>query len=437
VNQPIFCAGAGKAVISLPEEFFPQEHFYRIHDDIHARAIILESNIRFALISLEMTSLPQPEIEALQNIVSGYTGICKEQIWVCVTHSFSSPHFLPPAALTEEEQRKMKMLRESIYNAVLNAVKMAMVHMEPAVMGIQIGSCEVNVNRDIPTNQGWWIGSNTEGITDRSLTVIRIDSQDQRKERKTIAVIYHYSIQSSVMDGVFDSRNQRQITSDLAGYASRLTEAELGADSVALFLLGTAGDQAPIRKAKSNVVDEHGDFYEFDENEKGFEIIHDLGSILAKKILETAGEINQWQQPTLEHQIRYFSCPGQRMPKDIHSIRPAIAYTYEPEAEQGVSIEGLRIGTLFLIGVKPELNAATGLDIKSSARIGIAAVTTMVNGAAKYMADQTSYDRHTYEARNSPFAAGSAEILREQAIELLLTLEEGLNKKNVGMNDDN
>jgi hypothetical protein len=34
---------------------------------------------------------------------------------------------------------------------------------------------------------------------------------------------------------------------------------------------------------------------------------------------------------------------------------------------------------------------------------------TMVDGAAKYMADAKSYDQFTYEARNSSYARGAAE----------------------------
>ena len=35
------------------------------------------------------------------------------------------------------------------------------------------------------------------------------------------------------------------------------------------------------------------------------------------------------------------------------------------------------------------------------------------------MADNTAYDRLTYEAMNSPFVRGSAEVLCEKALELL------------------
>lgn len=46
-------------------------------------------------------------------------------------------------------------------------------------------------------------------------------------------------------------------------------------------------------------------------------------------------------------------------------------------------------------------------------------VSTLINGGAKYMADQSAYDRCMYEAVNSPFAPGAAEMLVKEAAALL------------------
>ena len=43
---------------------------------------------------------------------------------------------------------------------------------------------------------------------------------------------------------------------------------------------------------------------------------------------------------------------------------------------------------------------------------------------SKYMADKRSYDRFTYEAQNSPFAKGAAEILMKESISLLNEMHE-------------
>ena len=120
-------AGAGKAVMEVPKEFFPQESFSGIHDNIHVRAVILEGNQRIAIISLELTSLPAPEVQLLKELVHSITGIEFDHIWICATHSFSSPHFLPPHMLLDEASNmKNDMLRQAVRQAVHKAVLTAL-----------------------------------------------------------------------------------------------------------------------------------------------------------------------------------------------------------------------------------------------------------------------------------------------------------------------
>ena len=53
-------------------------------------------------------------------------------------------------------------------------------------------------------------------------------------------------------------------------------------------------------------------------------------------------------------------------------------------------------------------------------------LATLVDGGSKYMADAGSYDRMTYEAMNSRFAQGSAELLVD-AIAEVVNVDRGLN----------
>ncbi|MEV6543971.1 hypothetical protein [Streptomyces sp. NPDC051665] len=81
-----------------------------------------------------------------------------------------------------------------------------------------------------------------------------------------------------------------------------------------------------------------------------------------------------------------------------------------------------RIADTVLAGVQAELNADTGLDLKAASPFPATCVVTMVNGAAKYMADTGSYDRITYEAMNSRYGKGAAETVTARLVELLREL---------------
>lgn len=81
-----------------------------------------------------------------------------------------------------------------------------------------------------------------------------------------------------------------------------------------------------------------------------------------------------------------------------------------------------RIGDTVLACLQAELNAGTGLDLKVASPFPATCVVTMVNGAAKYMADAGSYDRITYEAMNSRYAKGAAETVTARLADLLREL---------------
>ena len=77
------------------------------------------------------------------------------------------------------------------------------------------------------------------------------------------------------------------------------------------------------------------------------------------------------------------------------------------------------LGGLAILGVKPELTYPTLRQIQAASPYPITLVSTLINGGAKYMADQSAYDKCMYEAVNSPFAPGAAEMLVREAGALL------------------
>ena len=77
------------------------------------------------------------------------------------------------------------------------------------------------------------------------------------------------------------------------------------------------------------------------------------------------------------------------------------------------------LGDLAILGMRPELSCRIGADIRRRSPFAETLVLTMVNGGAKCMADVEAYERSTYEAMNSRFAAGSAERLADRAVAML------------------
>ena len=80
-------AGAGKEEIMLMEAYLAIEDFSIVHRALDVRAVIIENGMKMAFVSVEMTSLPAEEIEAVKDRIVMETEIERENIWaVSYTH---------------------------------------------------------------------------------------------------------------------------------------------------------------------------------------------------------------------------------------------------------------------------------------------------------------------------------------------------------------
>ena len=411
-------AGAGRAHIELPAELFPTEGFSGVHDFLRARVLLLESGIKVAFVSIELTSLPEEMITALQQILGDLVDMPSENVLVFVTHTFSAPHFIPRQfCKTLADHQRNDMLFQVIKAAVYKATSQALEKMQAARFGYKTGFCNVNVNRDIPTTDGWWLGSNETGPSDKSVIVLRFETL----QGDPIAVLFSYGVQPSVMDEPPTPDSDRMVSADMAGAASRFLEKQYGGGMIALFCVGAAADQAPsLKGAKFQYVDKDGHIQVEDIDEEGFIIAKMLGRRLGIEVMQTSEKIKCQSMPgSIFIKKGTVRCTGQEMAKDVHSLRPTKQYDFIPAKEREEPVEIIMLGNVALVGVRPELCCQTGLTIKEQSPFPETMVLTMVNGGAKYMPDRSAYDRITYESMNSPFGRGSAELLCEKVVELL------------------
>jgi hypothetical protein len=409
-------AGAGKARIRIGGDILPLDRFTGVQDELYVRILIIKANVPAVIVSVEMNSLGDESVRLLKSAVSGETEIPAEYVWICVSHTFSAPHILEGSMkekAPEADQKKNKLLRAALLQAAAEAALMAAADLRDAVLRIGNGSCEVNINRDIPSARGWWIGRNPDGLSDKTLVVLCFDDP----AGKTIGLIYHYGVQASILEGVTDPAGGRWISADLAGEASRVVEAGLG--GTAIFLPGASGDQAPRRKARCAVVSGKGRLIE-KKNGGGLEILSELGGELGRAVLHLARDICAEAGVTeLRHFAITLRCPKQKRPFET-SPSPSTNFVSLPDGELETEVCFLRIGKeVILLGVRPEINCLTALEIRRDSPFQRTLIVQMVNGGQKYLADRESYLKMTYEAMNSSFGIGAAEYLRDQVVAVL------------------
>ena len=407
-------AGMGRAAVAIDPAWLPMEHFSGVHDAPCARALLLKAEKgEFLLLSLELTSLIGGVVDEFKAAAASAAGVAPEHVWLSVTHTFAVPHFLagpPRAHASPEEIRRSDEYKAAFLAAANAAVSAAVQSLRPAVLSVGSGASAVNANRDMETPQGWWIGIDANGLCDRTVDVLRVDGQDGG----CIGAVYHYAMQSSVLDHVCGPDGTSLITADLVGETSRVLEERRGGTMI--FLPGASGDQCPRERARYDAVAEDGTIETIDlGQEKGFEIIARLGGELAGdvgRILDQADTPLDARHITVER--RTFPCPKQVKQFEGFPV-PTLGYQSIPDGTLDTTVELVRIGGSFAaVGVLPELNRATGQAISRESPVSVTWVAQMINGGQKYMVDAVSFDRGTYGAMNGFFGRGAAEELTRQ-----------------------
>jgi hypothetical protein len=405
---PALHAGAGRADVEFPPTFFPIEGFVAQHDPLAARVLLLDSGgTRLAIAVVDVTSMPPHMVAGMKAILGRIAGVPRDQAIVCASHTFSAPH-VPPVGEGppgSDPARNEALLRR--YEAALeSAATQAVGALQPATLGYGEGICRVGVNRDLPTAHGWWLGSNDEGFSDPTIGVLRVNGRDG----SPLAILLNASVQSSIMDGSQRADGGKLITSDLAGAAARYIEQHYGRDAVALFLVGAAGDQAPTLQANRHVAGEDGSVTRVDVHDAGFLLVDLLGEKLGDAAVRVSNQIHSMPSPALAVVRDGVDVDALTFSPRTPPRGPVSTYTYQPGGKTVLPFVLLQIGELALVGMAPELSASIGARIVAGSPYRHTIVATMVDGAAKYLPERQAYGRYTYEARNSPYAAGSAEL---------------------------
>ena len=378
-------AGAARAEIGL-DGALPLNGFGFVHDPLYVRTLVLDDDdARAVIVLIDQTSLGQDLVTETKTVASQLADVPSDAVLVIASHTFSAPHVLSAELVPAGETAARARLAEAIGLAVSQSVTAAVGTLRPSHVRAGAGQTSVGVNRDVNTPQGWWLGADPAGPTDPVLPVVVFDDDAGR----AIAVIASLAVQSSVCNERSDASGLRPVSSDLSGAGARSLETD---GAVALVVTGAAGDQAP-RPLQGNT----------------FRRLDLLGRELGADLRKAAAAAQPISASPLRMQRSSVTLDAQVAPRDIRDIAPSRDYAFRLDGTVNAPWVTLRLGDVALVGVQPELSAATGIALQTASDFAYTLVMTLTDGGAKYMADALAYDRITYEAMNSKYARGSAE----------------------------
>ena len=417
-------AGAGKAEITITPDMLPLDGFTSVHDQLQARVMLLDDgHSRFALVVLDQTAISGDLVTAFQEQVAQLVKTSPASVWIVASNNFSAPHvFLnrPDAGTIE--------YRKAMDRAIERATLAAKAELQPACIGYAAGNSDVNINRNVEMVDGWWLGSNEAGTSDKTVSMLVAKSVTAT----VIGVVFNYPVQSSVMDQTGGVNSTKGVTGDLGGFAALRTEQLLGNDAVALFTTGASGDQAPKFTAVRYVYDTKGHFSKVDIGADGYAFAELQGERLGTETARVAKTgLACLKTASLEINHALITLPAKQRPGSLKDIKPTRDYDFSVTGTVDMPYTIVRIGDGVLIGTQVQLDAATGMEIKRHSPFRNTLIVNMVNGGAKYLASAAGYKAITYQAMNSGFAPGGAEKLSARILADLKAIKKRADKSPV------
>ncbi len=352
-----------------------------IHDPLFTRAIFLDDGSRRAVIvSSDVIFMPEAFWNAASERIARETGVPREHILLAATHTHGGPSLTAPR--NPEFAARWQVWIESFENRVVEAACQAAASAQPARIGSGTGKAYINTNRRARlANGGWGLGVNPEGVSDKTVSVVRIDNASG----EPLAILMHYAVHGVVMG----PRNY-QITSDLPGFAERFVEQRYGDKTVAAFLAGASGDQNPI--------------YEPGDN---FSRVAALGAILGEEVVRVAGGLRTSPKGRIFGAQRVVSCPGRTLTADSDPRQNRIRF--EPSDPVDIRLSLLMVSNIAFAGVSGEVLTGIAQRLSKESPFSRTLLVAHANGSSGYIPDDASFSQVSYEIWVSKLQPGCAE----------------------------
>ena len=430
--QKTFLAGAGKALLKFPEEAFPtaRENFVGIHDLPHVRVLVLEGSERIVIYNIEIVNVFPDTREKIVRALIDATGVMPKNIWYHNCHVLSTPHAWkvdmgedrpapkgepphPSFQRTPEQQRSVHLVSETIVKATSEAAVKAMDSLQPAKVGCGKTVCYANANRNLETEDGWWVSANDEGTIDHTVPILRVD----RMDGTPMAVLFGFHAQPAVLDMVERDEGGRLVSGDIAGYSTEFIEDEYP-ETIAMYFTGAGGDGTPYLRGDYYLRGRGGKRLDKKLGSKAFLLAELLGDRLGQQVLMAMERIRpDDDSPSVKIVERELSLPAMKRQPGKPGRPEGATRTahFEQDGECVIPVSAMQIGKMGFFGLIPEICQAQAEYIENNSPFDVTMVSTFTNsgpeerGGGKYMGETSYYDKVTFQALNTMFSSQCGE----------------------------
>jgi hypothetical protein len=459
-------AGVGRADITPPVGIPAGGWGNQLHEisegndlELWATVLVVEGDdVRAAVVDVDLCILDDTQAARARSVVGEAAGLPVECVAVGTTHNHSVPVTLElGGAWIRRNRALVEPYVESVFDAIGRAAAEASASLRPVRVGSATGRSPLAVNRRMTTPDGGvvTVGLAPDGVSDPTLTVVRLDGDDDRP----VATIVHYACHPIILgaDNTF-------VTPEYPGLVKRVMEAAVGGHC--LFVQGACGDVGPselfvrdlatYRRLGAMIGHEaagtayragwrthrqrvrRGEAsawiasFEYEPDAEPDAVVGVAHETVPLPLRDDLGDPVRWRADAERCENEAYTAREGGAPDD--EVRELTVRTKfaRMRAERGDALRGLesypllvhgvRLGPVALVGVPVELFCEIGMSIRDRSPFARTLVSGYWNGYRNYLPTDVERSRGGYEIDISPFAPGAEALVTAGAGRVLEAL---------------
>ncbi|MEN6336422.1 MAG: neutral/alkaline non-lysosomal ceramidase N-terminal domain-containing protein [Phycisphaerales bacterium] len=365
-----------------------------VHDPLSARVLAFKlGDKRLILVSTDVIGFYDGTADYLRNALLGELQLQPSELFLCAIHTHSAPTL---SIDKEKEHPNNVEYTEGLKDKLIEVVREALGRMQPAEIGLGVGSCPVGANRRelrVADNgeASISLGRNPNGTTDKEVLVMEVAMPNGTP----VAIAFDYATHGTSL-----GPGNYVISGDVPGLAEQFVEKILGFDTIAPAFIGASGNIDPWFRVLPAFNEEPGWISE--------PVL--LGTLLGEEVVHVYRDIKE-------------AGPAGKIASKFATLQlPAKSgSSLSPVKIDGsaFNITVARLGDVAFVGLGGEVFTEIGMAIKAGSPCRHTFVITHCNGAAGYLAPKEAHVQHGYEVSSSPFAPQAADVVIRESIRLL------------------
>jgi len=363
-----------------------------VHDPLSARVVAFEAGgKRLVLVATDIIGFYEGTAEYMRSAIMAEFGLQPSELFLTAIHT----HSAPSPALKRGHANNIEYT-EALRGKYLEVIRKALASMEPATLGVGVGSCPVGSNRRELRLSGKGesaitLGRNPQGITDKEVLVMKVAKMDGAP----LAVAFDYATHGTSLGTA-----NYTVSGDVPGLAEQFVEKILGAGVIAPAFAGASGNIDPWFRVLPAFNEEPGWIPE--------PVL--LGTFLGEEVVHVYRAIKE-TNPADKIATGFATLQLPAKPRENAST--------ESPGTADFAITVARLGDVAFVGLGGEVFTEIGLAIKAGSPCRHTFVITHCNDAAGYLAPKEAHVQGGYEVQSSRFAPQAADIVIRESIRML------------------